>query len=72
VNWANSNQHLSVVALENGLAKYVGEVDLEPSETYTGASERNLGTIMEALLGAIHEDCGQDSRVVRSAISRMG
>jgi hypothetical protein len=72
VNWAVSNLHLSVVALENGLAKYVRQPDLEPSETYKGATERNLGTIMEALLGAIHEDCGQDSRVVRSAMSRMG
>jgi hypothetical protein len=65
VNWSISNHHLAVAAMKHGLDKH-----LAPSDVYL--SEKLLGTIMEALLGAIYEDCGRYSRVVRSAMTRMG
>jgi hypothetical protein len=65
VNWSVSNHHLAVAALQHGLGKH-----LAPSDVHLG--EKLLGTIMEALLGAIYEDCGRDSRVVRSAMTQMG
>lgn len=67
-SWANSNEHLAVVATEIGLDKALtGKL-----EGSTSLSSKNLGTTMEALLGAIHEDSGKDPRPVRHAMSRMG
>lgn len=57
------------VAKEIGLATHLGILDKRTSEK---TSDKALGTIMEALMGAIHEDSGKDCEAVRSAMHQMG
>lgn len=54
------------IGLDKHLLAFLEYKDALPMNT------RSLGTTMEALLGAIHEDSGKDPRPVRVAMSRMG
>jgi hypothetical protein len=64
-----TNANLADVAKEIGLVRHIGSLDPRIKER-TG--EHHLGTIVEALLGAIHEDSGKDVMPVRRAMHQMG
>jgi dsRNA-specific ribonuclease len=64
-----TNANLANVANEIGLVKHIGLLDPRIKER---VNEHRLGTIMEALLGAIHEDSGKDIGAVRRAMHQMG
>jgi hypothetical protein len=68
-NQVATNANLANVAKEIGLVKHIGILDLKTKER---TNEHQLGTIMEALLGAIHEDSGKDIAAVRCAMHKMG
>lgn len=64
-----TNANLAHVARGIGLVKHIVILDPRIKER---VNEHRLGTIMEALLGAIHEDSGKDIGAVRRAMHQMG
>lgn len=64
-----TNANLADVAKEIGLVRHLGSLDPRIKER---TNEHHLGTIVEALLGAIHEDSGKDIAAVRRAMHQMG
>jgi len=64
-----SNANLARIAKDTGLLKHIQVLDPSISAI---TSVHRLGTIMEALVGAIHEDSGKDAEAVRGAMNRMG
>lgn len=64
-----TNANLTDIARKIGLLQHLGV--LYP-KIATGKNEHYVGTVMEALLGAIHEDSGKDIEAVRRAMYSMG
>ena len=64
-----TNANLADVAKETGLVKHMSFLNPKIKE---GTNEHVLGTVVEALLGAIHEDSGKDMEAVRRAMHLMG
>lgn len=68
-----SNANLAVVARRHDLVKHMRTM-MTPaySSLDTNQQYKGLGTMVEALLGAIYEDSGEDVEPVRRAIERLG
>lgn len=64
-----TNANLTDIARKVGLLQHLGA--LYP-KILPGTNEHYVGTVMEALLGAIHEDSGKDIEAVRRAMYSMG
>ena len=64
-----TNANLATMAKDIGLVTHVGLLDHNIDKA---SSDKTLGTLMEALVGAIHEDSGKDTEAVRTAMHRMG
>lgn len=64
-----SNANLAKVARKIGLDKYVV---LNPGQALTVPSERTLATTLEAVLGAIDCDSGENADAVRNAMKMIG
>ena len=64
-----TNANLAKVAKETGLLKHLSTLD---RSSKTNKADHPLGTVVEALLGAIHEDSGKDMNAVRRAMNQMG
>jgi hypothetical protein len=69
VNHLVTNAKLADIAKETGLVKHVSFLNPKIKEK---TNEHVLGTVVEALLGAIHEDSGKDMEAVRRAMHMMG
>jgi hypothetical protein len=64
-----TNANLATIAKRTGLVRHIQSLDPGTSKQ---TSDHKLGTIVEALLGAIHEDSGKNNEAVRGAMHQMG
>jgi hypothetical protein len=69
VSQVATNANLADVAKETGLVRHMSFLDPKIKER---TNDHILGTIVEALLGAIHEDSGKNMEAVRRAMHLMG
>ena len=69
VSQVATNANLADVAKETGLVRHMSLLDPKIKDR---TNDHILGTIVEALLGAIHEDSGKDMEAVRRAMHLMG
>lgn len=69
INQVVTNANLADVAKETGLVRHMSFLNPKIKEK---TNEHVLGTVVEALLGAIHEDSGKDPEAVRRAMHMMG
>lgn len=69
VNHLVTNANLADITKETGLVEHMSFLNPKIKEK---TNEHVLGTVVEALLGAIHEDSGKDMEAVRRAMHMMG